>query len=27
VLLHEKHLAVGGMALHMLEQAAGWLGM
>ncbi|KAF6265828.1 hypothetical protein COO60DRAFT_764107 [Scenedesmus sp. NREL 46B-D3] len=25
VLLHEKHLAVGGMALHMMEQAAAWL--
>jgi hypothetical protein len=27
VLLHEKHLAVGGMALHMMEQAAAWLKM
>jgi hypothetical protein len=27
VLLHEKHLAVGGMALHMMEQAAAWLDM
>uniref|UniRef100_A0A383VJL8 MYND-type domain-containing protein n=1 Tax=Tetradesmus obliquus TaxID=3088 RepID=A0A383VJL8_TETOB len=25
VLLHEKHLAVGGMALHMMEQATAWL--
>lgn len=27
VQLHEEHLAVGGMALHMLEQAAAWLRM
>jgi hypothetical protein len=27
VLLHEKHLAVGGMALHMMEQATAWLKM